>query len=310
MLITTGSGTSAKQGPLKSNPGARLTRKPVAVRRAPPLRAPLLRASHPGAGGRLVVRPSVVRPLAGCQPTARPVAPMAGAAGPAACCRVGTLRQGRRRLTRKLARSPWMCRLAAASEIPPSARAMAMPVRGPGLRSRAGRGTRTPPLMRRPPRCRPALRGPARAGRGQTTTGRSPAAARACRSRARRGRRPARRQPGAVRGRRRDPVHHGRPRRSPARRGSRRRSGLGGLPAIAARNVLAVLLLPHLSAPPPRRQPRRQRQSRPRQSGRRQSGRRQSGRRQRSPRRQSSEGRTTARLLAARRHAAGAGIPF
>jgi hypothetical protein len=254
----------------------------------------------------------VVHPLAGRQPTARPVAPMAGAAGPAACYRVGTLRQGRRRLTRKLARSPWMCRLAAASEVPPSARAMAMPVRGPELRSRTGRGARTPPLMRRPPRCRPALLGEARAGRSQTTagcgpmsTGRSPARARACRSRARHGRCQAPLQPGAVRGRRRDPAHRGQPRRGPTRRGSRRRSGLGGLPAIAGRSGLAVPLPPRSSARPPRRQPRRQPQSRPRQSGR-----RQSDRRQRSPRRQSGAGLTTARLLAARPPAAGAGIPF
>jgi len=316
MLITTGSGTWAKQGRPRSNPGARqLSRKLVAVQRAPrpraPLRrAPLRRAPHPGARG-----PLVARLLAGRQPTARPVVPMAGAAAPAACYRVGTVRQARRRLTCKLARSPWMCRPAAASEAPPSARAMAMPVRGPELRSRTGRGPRTPPLMRRPPRCRPALRGQAKAGRGQTTagrgpmtTGRSPATARPCRSRARHGRCQAPLQPGAVRGRRRDPVHRGQPRRGPTRRGSRRQSGHGGPPATAGRNVLAVLLPPRSSALPPRPQPRRQPQpqSRPPQSGRR----RQSGRRQRSPRRQSSAGRTVASLLAARPPAAGAGIPF
>jgi hypothetical protein len=286
MLITTGSGTSAKQGRLRSNPSARrLTRKLLPgqrvlrrrglrrqalrrreLRRRELRRQALRRRPVPvGARGPRVARPVVGRQMAGRQPTVRLVVPMAGAAARAACCRAGALRQGRRRLIRKLARSPLMCQPAAASEVPLSTRALATPVRSRDCLSRAGRGTRTPPLTRRPPRCRPALRGQGRAGRRQTiagrgpvTSGRSPVAARPCRSRARHGRCQDQLQPAAVRDKRRNPVRRGQPRRGPTRRGSRRRSGLGGLLAIAGRNVPAAPLPPHSSAPPLRRRQRRQ----------------------------------------------------
>jgi hypothetical protein len=283
MLITTGSGTSAKQGRLRSNPSARrLTRKLVpgqralrrrGLRRRGLRRQALRRRPVPlGALGPRVARPVVRRQVAGRQPTVRLVVPMAGAAGRAAGCRVGALRRGRRRLTRKLARSPLMCQLAAASEVPLSSCALATPVRSPDCRSRAGRGTRTPPLTRRPPRCRLTLRGRGRTGRGQTTagrgqttagrgpmaTGRSPVAARPCRSRARHGRCQDQLQPAAVRDKRRNPVRRGLLRRGPMRRGSRRRSGLGGLLAIVGPSVPVAPLPPRSSAPPLRRQPRRQ----------------------------------------------------
>jgi hypothetical protein len=202
MLITTGSITWAKQGRLRSSPGARRpTRKLVAGKRAP--RPPTLRrrALRPGEPGPPALRPPTLRrralplgepgPPTVRQPTARAVVPMVGAA----CCRVGMLRQGRQQLTRRPARSPLTCLLAAASEVPPNGRAMGIARRSPDFRSRARRGTRTPPLMRRRLRCRPVLRGQGRGGRGQTTAGRSPmatgcsqVAARPCRSRARHGR--------------------------------------------------------------------------------------------------------------------------
>jgi hypothetical protein len=260
-----------------------------------------------------------VRQVAVRQPTARPVVPMAGAA---ACYRVGTLRQGRRRLTRRLARSLLMCLLAAASEVPPNERAMGIARRNPDLRSRARRGTRTPPLTRRPPQCRPAPPAQAGAGDGQTTagrsptatgrsptatgrspmaTGRSPVTVRPRRSRARHGRRQDQLQPGAAPDMRQDPVHRGHPHRGPMAVGLRRPGRLSGLPAVVGRNLPAVPLPPRLSAQPRRRQPR----SRPRPSGR-----RRPGRRQPSLRRRASAGGTTGRLQAARPPAAGAAIPF
>jgi hypothetical protein len=314
MLITTGSGISAKQGRLRSGPGARrLTRKLVAGQRllCPRLLCPRLlcpralgrRPLRPGGRGPPAVCPVVGRRVAGRRPTARLVVPMVGAAGPTACYRVGTLGQGRRRLRRRLARLLLTCPPAAARGFPPNGRAMGIARRSPDFRSRARRGTRTPPLTRRPPRCRPAPHGQGRGGRGQPTaghspmaTGSSPVTARLRQSRARHGRRQDRLRPGAAPGKRQDKVHRGQLRRGPVRRGSRRRSGLSGLPAAAGRNVPAVRLPPRSSAPPPRQQP----QSRPRPSGRRQP----------SLRRQSSARGTTARLQAARPHAAGVGIPF
>jgi hypothetical protein len=271
MLITTGSATSAKQGRLRSTPSARrLTRELAAgqralrpralARRALCRRMLARRAPRPGARGAPAVLPPVVRQLIGRQRTASAVVPITGPAGLAACCRVGTRRQGRRPLTRKLARLPLTCQLAAASAVPQSARALVMLVHSPAFRSRTRRGTRTPPLTRRPPRCRPARRerGQTTAGRGPMATGRSPVKARACQSRARHGRRQDRLQPGAVRDIRRDPAHRGPPRRGPAKRASRRRSGPSGLPAVAGLNALEVLQPPRSSARPRRRQPRRQ----------------------------------------------------
>jgi hypothetical protein len=319
MLITTGSGTSARQARLRSSQGARrLARQLVAGQRAPRPRAPRPRAPRRRDARGPSEMHRALRQAAVRQPTARPVAPMVGAE-PAACYRVGTLRQLLRRLTRKLARSPLTCLLAAASEVPPNGRAMGIAQRSPDLRSRAPRGMRTLPLTRRPPRCRPVPCGQGRAGRGRTTAGRSrvaterspmatersPVAARPCLSRARHGRCQDQFQPGAAPDKRQDPVHRGQQRRGPVRRGSRRRSGLSGLPATAGLSVPAVQLPPRSNVLPPRRQPRRQPQSRPRQSGRRQSGRRQS-----SLRRRRSAGGTTAKLQDASPPAVGAGIPF
>jgi hypothetical protein len=302
MLITTGSGTSAKQGRLRSSPGARrLTRKLVAGQRPQCLRPqclrPLcLRPLRPGARG-----PPAVRQVAGRQPTARPVVPMVGAAGSAACYRAGTLRQGRRRLTHRLARSLLTCPLAAASGFPPNGRAMGIARRSPDFRNRARRGKRTPPLTRRPPRCRPAPRGQGSGGRGHPTagrspmaTGRSPVTARPCQSRAQHGRRQDQLRPGAAPDKCQDKVPRGQLRRGPVRPGSRLRSGFSGLPAAAGRNVPTVRLPLRSSARPSRQQPR----SRPRPSGRRQPG----------LRRQSSATGTTARLQAARPPAASDGI--
>jgi hypothetical protein len=213
MLITTGSGTSAKQDRPRSTPSARrLTRRHVAGLPAP----------RPLAPGQLAPRQPVPRqavPRQAVPPrqsAARLPMPMAAVAGPAESCRGGTGHRVGRRPTCKLARSPLMPQPGAGSEVPPSARALAMPPRSRDFRSRdfggrARRGTRTPRLTRRLQRCllpppgqsrigrgqATTARGPMSTGRGPTTTWRGPATARPCRSRAQHGRLPDHARPDA-----------------------------------------------------------------------------------------------------------------
>jgi len=120
---------------------------------------------------------------------ARQQMPRAALAEAAEASRGGTPHRLGRRLTCKLAQSLLaqsllmpsllMRQPGAGSDVPPSARALAIPIRSQELRSqelraRAGRVTRTLRLRRRPPRRPPvlpghSLAGHSRAGRSQAT---------------------------------------------------------------------------------------------------------------------------------------------
>ena len=158
MQITTGSGTSAKPGRLRSSPGA-------------------WRLTGQRANGLSAERRPVPGPLVACQLMRK--AALAGVAG---ASRGGTPRRLARWLTCKLAPfplmpSPLMRQPGAGSDVPPSARALAIPIRGQEhssqehrsqeRRARAGRVTRTLRLRRRPPRRPRALPGHSRAGRSR-----------------------------------------------------------------------------------------------------------------------------------------------
>ena len=168
MQITTGSGTSVKPGRLRSSPGA-------------------WRLTGQRANGLPAERRPVPGPLVACQLMRK--AALAGVAG---ASRGGTPRRLARRLTCKLAPfplmpSPLMRQPGAGSDVPPSARALAIPIRGQEhssqehssqehssqehrsqeRRARAGRVTRTLRLRRRPPRRPRALPGHSRAGRSR-----------------------------------------------------------------------------------------------------------------------------------------------
>lgn len=320
MVITTGSGTSAKPDRLRSTPGARQpTRKRVAGLPAlrPVVRAPLVRRPVPG------------------QPAGRLPTPTAALAGPAAGCRVGTPHKAGRPLTCKLASRPPTRQPGAVGEVLPSARARSMRLRSQGCLSRARLDTRTPRLTLRPRRCRQLRPGQNRAGRGRatagrglmstgcgpmstgcgptitrhspmtirpspTTTARGPVTRLRRRSRARHGRLQDRVRQDAPSGQRPNQAHHGQSRSDRPRRGSRRQSRpvvpvVAGraLSAVAGRTPQADRLLPRSSAR--RLPPRRPRQrSKPRQSG---------------PRQRSSARATTAKLQAASPPGAGAGTP-
>jgi len=318
MVITTGSGTSAKRDRLRSTPSARQPiREGVA---GPP-------APRPAPGTLVPHRPTVRRPVPG-QPAGRLPKPTAARAGLADGCPGGTLRKAGRPLTCKLARPPLMRQPVAGSEVPVSSRDRSMRLRRRDFRSRARRDTGTPRLTRRLLRCLPLPPGQNRAGRGQATAGRGPMStgrgpmitrrspmtirrspmttardpvtAPPCRRRARRGRLQDQARPDVPSGTRPTPPHRGqsrrdRPRRDRPRRGSRRQIGLGGLP-VAAGQILTAVRLPAPSSARPRLRSQRQRpRSKPRRSG---------------PRQRSSARPTIARLRAADLPSAGAGTPF
>jgi hypothetical protein len=268
MLTTTGSGTWAKEDRPRSTAGLP-ARRPLVQRQAVPA----------GPAPRL--------------PKTRAATLVAAAAGAAGCCRGGTPRRTGGRLRCKLARCPLRRRPAALSEVRRSARALVMRLRSRDVRAMAGRDTRCRRLTRQPPRCQAALPGLTRAGRspmimgrspaitgrgpattrpglatagcGLTTTGRSPARALPCQSGGRYGPHQDLLPPGARPDMRLDPQHRGRQRPDPLRHGSRPRSRLSGLPAVADRILSAGPRPPRSTARPRWQPPRRRVRSRPRQ---------------------------------------------